>query len=79
MVKINGEDKDIAGKNLLEYLNEAGYTYSFTDLNNIYLRNGIYSITSGGLDEYPSVNWPWDIPEAAVFFNQSAEALNNSR
>ena len=25
MVKINGEDKDIAGKNLLEYLNEAGY------------------------------------------------------
>ena len=23
MVKINGEDKDIAGKNLLEYLNEA--------------------------------------------------------
>ena len=25
MVKINGEDKDIAGKNLLEYLNEVGY------------------------------------------------------
>ena len=25
MVKINDEDKDIAGKNLLEYLNEAGY------------------------------------------------------
>ena len=37
----------------LTNLNEAGYVYSFTDLNNVYLRNGIYSITSGGLDEYP--------------------------
>ena len=25
MVKINGEEKAIAGKNLLEYLNEAGF------------------------------------------------------
>ena len=25
MVKINGEEKEIAGKNLLEYLKEAGY------------------------------------------------------
>ena len=25
MVKINGEDKDIAGKNLLEYLKESGF------------------------------------------------------
>ena len=25
MVKINGEDKEIAGKNLLEYLKEAGF------------------------------------------------------
>ena len=25
MVKINGEDKDIAGKNLLEYLKENGF------------------------------------------------------
>ena len=25
MVKINGEDKEIAGRNLLEYLNEAGF------------------------------------------------------
>ena len=25
MVKINGEEKEIAGKNLLEYLNEAGF------------------------------------------------------
>lgn len=34
-------------------LNESGYTYSFTDLNNIYLRDGVYSISCGGLDEYP--------------------------
>ena len=25
MVKINGEEKEIAGRNLLEYLNEAGF------------------------------------------------------
>ena len=25
MVKINGEDKEIAGRNLLEYLNEAAF------------------------------------------------------
>ena len=25
MVKINGEEKEIAGKNLLEYMKEAGY------------------------------------------------------
>ena len=25
MVKINGEDKEIAGRNLLDYLNEAGF------------------------------------------------------
>ena len=25
MVKINGEDKEIAGRNLLEYLKEAGF------------------------------------------------------
>lgn len=34
-------------------LNESGYTYSFSDLNNIYLRDGIYSIACDGLDEYP--------------------------
>ncbi len=25
MVKVNGEDKELAGKNLLEYLREAGF------------------------------------------------------
>lgn len=34
-------------------LNEAGYTYSFTDLDNIHLRDAVYSITCSGLDEYP--------------------------
>ncbi|MGC3979570.1 MAG: pectinesterase family protein [Paludibacteraceae bacterium] len=35
-------------------LNEtAGYAYTFTDLNDIYLRDGTYTISCNGLDEYP--------------------------
>lgn len=34
-------------------LNEPEYSYAFTDMNNIYLRDGVYSITCSGLDEYP--------------------------
>lgn len=34
-------------------LNESGYSYKFTKLDSIYLRDGIYSITCSGLDEYP--------------------------
>lgn len=34
-------------------LNESGYTYTFTDLSNIYLRDGVYSISCSGLNEYP--------------------------
>jgi len=36
-----------------ENLNEAGYLYTFTDLANVYLRDGVYAITCTGLDEYP--------------------------
>lgn len=34
-------------------LNESGYTYTFSDLSSIQLRDGVYSIACGGLDEYP--------------------------
>lgn len=34
-------------------LNESGYSYSFNDLSTISLRNGTYSISFGGLNNYP--------------------------
>ncbi len=34
-------------------LNEPGYSYAFTGLENVCLRDGVYSITCSGLDEYP--------------------------
>ncbi len=34
-------------------INEAGISYTFPDINNINLRNGTYSVTAIGLDEYP--------------------------
>ena len=34
-------------------LNENGYVYNFNDINGISLRNGTYSISSGGLNNYP--------------------------
>ncbi|UKM66487.1 pectinesterase family protein [Flavobacteriaceae bacterium GSB9] len=35
-------------------LNEEGYSYSFTDIDAVALRDGVYSISyDGGLDEYP--------------------------
>lgn len=33
-------------------LNEPGYTYTFSDINEIRLRNGVYSLALSGLDEY---------------------------
>lgn len=33
-------------------LNEAGYVYSFSSINDISLRDGVYSVTYDGLDEY---------------------------
>lgn len=33
--------------------NETAVSYTFTDVNNINLRNGTYSVTALGLDEYP--------------------------
>ncbi|MFV0391020.1 MAG: pectinesterase family protein [Paludibacteraceae bacterium] len=34
-------------------LDESGYSYSFTDVDNIFLRDGIYAISCSGLDQYP--------------------------
>ncbi|KDN55836.1 pectate lyase family protein [Flavobacterium seoulense] len=34
-------------------INEAGVSYSFADIKNVNLRNGVYSLTAFGLDEYP--------------------------
>ena len=34
-------------------INETGYSYSFTDVSNINLRNGTYKIEAIGLDNYP--------------------------
>ncbi|SHH78601.1 pectinesterase family protein [Wenyingzhuangia marina] len=34
-------------------LNELGYEYHFTDVTNIALRDGVYTIDYSGLDEYP--------------------------
>jgi pectin methylesterase-like acyl-CoA thioesterase len=34
-------------------LNESGYVYNFTDLSAIALRNGTYSVSFSGLDNYP--------------------------
>ncbi|MXN92522.1 hypothetical protein GR160_14930 [Flavobacterium sp. Sd200] len=34
-------------------LNEEGYTYNFIGTTGIALRNGIYSVSAGGLDSYP--------------------------
>jgi len=34
-------------------LHEAGYSYTFTNIEDIYLRDGVYSIACSGLDAYP--------------------------
>lgn len=35
-------------------LNETGYTYTFSNLNNIALRDGIYTISCTGIEAYPT-------------------------
>lgn len=34
-------------------LNENAYSYTFSNVDSVYLRNGIYSVAMSGLDEYP--------------------------
>lgn len=44
----------LSGLNLtFTNVNESGYVYNFNNVNAISLRNGSYSVTSGGLDLYP--------------------------
>ncbi|MCB9283839.1 MAG: hypothetical protein H6563_07195 [Lewinellaceae bacterium] len=34
-------------------LNEPGYEYAFSSATDVYLRDGVYTVAAGGLDEYP--------------------------
>ena len=54
-INTNGLTSEQAAKLQLKFtnLNETGYSYSFASTNNIMLRNGVYSVTASGLDEYP--------------------------
>ena len=68
MVKINGEDKDIAGKNLLEYLNEAGYKSEWVvvernfeiipreNLGNVTIQDNEKSFVLSEEAEHPAMN-----------------------
>ena len=57
-ITINTPDLDATQRGLVGLtftnLNEEGYSYSFTDIDAVALRDGVYSVTyDGGLDEYP--------------------------
>jgi len=54
-VNVNGLTPiQIQGLNLIfTNTNEPGYSYTFSNGNNISLRNGIYSISASGLSQYP--------------------------
>ncbi|WP_242082403.1 pectinesterase family protein [Aestuariivivens sediminis] len=57
-ITINTPDLDATQRSLVGLtftnLNEEGYAYSFTDIDAITLRDGVYAITyDGGLDAYP--------------------------
>ena len=57
-VTINAPDLDATQLSKLSLtfnnLNEEGYSYNFTDVSTVALRDGVYSVNyDGGLDEYP--------------------------
>lgn len=54
-INAGGLNTDQASKLSVTFtnMNESGYVYTFTDLSNINLRDGVYSISCSGLDEYP--------------------------
>lgn len=52
-------------------LNETGYSYSFTDISTVALRDGVYSISYDGLDEYPI--------ELALTSNLTVSGANTSK
>ena len=52
-------------------LNETGYSYTFTDISTVALRDGVYSLTYDGLDEYPI--------ELALTSNLTVSGTNTSK
>lgn len=56
-VIINTPDLDATQRSQLKLtfsnVNESGYSYDFSDVNTISLRNGSYSVSYSGLDQYP--------------------------
>lgn len=56
-VTINAPGLDATQLSKLELtfnnLNEAGYSYNFTDVTTVALRDGVYTLDYAGLDEYP--------------------------
>ena len=73
-VSINTPDLDSNQKAKLHLtfnnLNEEGYSYSFSDVDSVALRNGVYTIDYEGLDEYPI--------ELALTPNLSVNGANTS-
>ncbi|MCH4551718.1 pectinesterase family protein [Aestuariibaculum lutulentum] len=54
-VETPGLDADQKSKLSISFenLNETGYSYTFNDVSTVTLRNGVYAISTSGLDEYP--------------------------
>lgn len=56
-ITINSSDLDTTQLSKLALtfsnLNETGYEYNFSDVSTVALRDGVYTINYGGLDEYP--------------------------
>ncbi|WNH09112.1 pectinesterase family protein [Thalassobellus suaedae] len=52
-------------------LNEAGYSYNFTDVTTVVLRDGVYTVDYAGLDEYPI--------ELALTSNLTISGANTSK
>lgn len=54
-IETPGLDAEQQGKLSLVFsnLNETEYSYTFSDITNVSLRDGVYTITGDGLDEYP--------------------------
>jgi len=56
-ITINTIGLDLAQQSALNLTftnkNESGYSYNFSDISNVSLRDGVYVISYGGLDDYP--------------------------
>ena len=74
-VAINTPDLDATQKSALSLTftnkNEAGYSYSFTDVTTVALRDGVYTLTYSGIDAYPI--------ELALTSNLTVAGVNTSK